>query len=424
MSVQLIDTKTAQAIWAAQYDQNMKDILQVQGQVASQIARALQARVSEEDRRQLLRQSTSSPAAYALYLKASTMKSGRPKLAMLQEAVKLDPKFSVAYAGMSRVQGELGAFGDRRYYDDPLAAARKAIETNPDEARGHHALATIELRLGKIRNARLGYLRALELAPSFADAAWDLSIADSMLGRLDESLFWARRGFRTSAPNISTAYYHVAVPLLLLSDRGAAERWLRNAEQRFPGVLRIQYMLADLAFLAGSENAADARVRRAHVVSPENTELQVAVAGYAFLMQAPDAEARITELFAQSPAAATFLLPETFRTLHAYHLFKRGDTARATALWDEAMGAARKELEAGNEGPDVPLEMAAIYAVKRDHDEALRWIDEAYKAGDRHFREIRRDPFFAALRSDREFVRILQRMEDNVAEMRLTRGRQ
>src|SRR4029453_6826291 len=121
------------------------------------------------------------------------------------------PKFAVAYARLSRMQGELGDFGDRQLYADSLASARQAIEADPKEARGYHALATIQSRMGHLTAGRLRFLRALELAPSLPEAAWDLSIASAALGRLDESLFWARRGF-VVAPNVSTAYYHVAVP--------------------------------------------------------------------------------------------------------------------------------------------------------------------------------------------------------------------
>ena len=391
ISVQLVDTGTAQTIWAQQYDQTLQDILQVQSDVASQIATALQASLSKEEQQRMIRQSTRSPAAYELYLKAWSLKSGPQRIAMLEQAVKLDPKFAVAYAGLSRTQGELGSFGDRQLYDAAFISARKAIEADPNEARAHHALATMQLRVGHLTDARLGYLRALDLSPSLPDAAWDLSVTDATLGRLDESLFWARRGFEL-APNISLAYYHLAIPLSLLADAGATERLLRSGEQRFPRSARIQYSLADTEWLAGKEQAADARARRALAASPDNPELQAVVAGYAFLLNAPDAPSRVEELFKQSPEARTFALPATNRTLHAYHLLKRGETERATALFDEALSAAHKELDGGSEGSEVPAEIAAIHALRGKRAEALQWFNTAYRVGDRHFREVQARP--------------------------------
>ncbi len=388
----------------------------MQSDVASHIAAALQARLSAAERQRLERLSTNNGAAYDLYLKAVSGRSNPKSVEMLKEAVRLDPKFALAYAGLSRQQGELGAFGDRQFFADALASARKSVEVDPSEARGHHALATIQLRTGQLSNARQGYLRALELAPSFPDAAWDLSITNAALGRLDESLFWARRGF-AFAPNVSTAYYHVAVPLLMLADVGAAERWLRAGEERFPRAARIQYMLADVEFMSGNEQAGDARVRKALAANPTNPELQATVAAYAFLLNAPDAEARVEELFKQSPESR-FLLPETVRTLHAYQLMKRGDTSRATALLDQALASAHKEIAGGSEEPLARVEIAAIHALRGERAEALRWTSAAYQAGDRLFREYKRDPFFATLQNDPEFLRILKRMEDDVAAMR------
>jgi TolB-like protein/Tfp pilus assembly protein PilF len=417
ISVQLVDTTTAQAIWSQQYDQAMSDILQLQSDVARHIANALQARMSAEDSERLIKRSTSSPAAYELYLKAVNMPASAQGIALLKDAVKLDPKFAVAYARLSRMQGELGDFGDRQLYADSLASARQAIEADPKEARGHHALATIQSRMGHLTEGRLGFLRALELAPSLPEAAWDLSIASAALGRLDESLFWARRGF-VVAPNVSTAYYHVAVPLSALADSDATQRWLRSGEERFPRAGRIQYMLAIEEALSGKEAAAEARVRRALAASPTNPEVQAAVAGHALLSRAADAFARIEELFKQSPESGTFLLPESFRTLHAYHLLERGDTQRAKVLLDESLAAARKALDDGSEGSEQSLEIAAIHALRGERPEALRWVAAAYRAGDRHFRELRIDPLFATLRTDPEFMRIVQQMEADVAAQR------
>ena len=270
---------------------------------------------------------------------------------------------------------------------------------------------------GNIAEARAGYLRALDLAPNLPEAAWDLSVAESAAGRLDESLFWARRGF-VLAPNASMAYFHVAVPLAMLADTEATQRWLRGAEERFPRSSRIQYMLASEEYLSGNLQAADARVRRALAANPKDTELKTGVAVYAFLTDASDAQARVEELFKQSPDASAFGLPVTIRTLYAYQLLKRGETARASALLEESLAAARKALDAGSDGSEWPLEIAAIHAVRGERDEAVRWVEAAYRAGDRFFRELRRDPFMASLRADPGFTRIVQQMETDVAAIR------
>ena len=417
ISVQLVDTATGQAIWTEQYDARTDDVLKLQNDVAREVSNTLSARLSALERQRLNQPTTANPMAYELYLKARSTRASSQTVAMLQQSVGLDPTFGAAYALLARQQGQLGAFGDARLLDDALESAKKAVAVAPGEARGHHALAVIHLRQGRLADARLAFLRALDLAPNFPDAAWDLSITDASLGRFDESLFWARKGF-AMAPNVSTAYYHVAVPLLPLADDGAARRWLLDAEQRFPTAPRIQYMLSELDFLAGNGEASGSRIRRALAAQPDNDELQVVTAELAFLTKASDAASRIEVLFKQSPQARTYLLPESFRSLHAYALWQRGEQAAATALFDAALQSAHTELDQGSELPEVRLEIAAVHALRGNRNEALRWFETAYRAGARLFRELDHDPFFAGVRGDPEFGRIRRQMEQEVIATR------
>ena len=138
----------------------------------------------------------------------------------------------------------------------------------------------------------------------------------------------------------------------------------------------------------------------------------------AFLTKASDAASRIEVLFKQSPQARTYLLPESFRSLHAYALWQRGEQAAATALFDAALQSAHTELDQGSELPEVRLEIAAVHALRGNRNEALRWFETAYRAGARLFRELDHDPFFAGVRGDPEFGRIRRQMEQEVIATR------
>jgi tetratricopeptide (TPR) repeat protein len=177
-------------------------------------------------------------------------------------------------------------------------------------------------------------------------------------------------------------------------------------------------MLSESEFLTGKGQAAESRVRKALAARPDDPELQAEAALLLFLRKSGDARSRIETAFKQSPTARGYLLPETFRTLHAYLLLQTGDSQAATVLLDESLRAARKQLDEGSELPEVPLEMAAIHALRGERAEALQWFNAAYRAGWRLFREIDNDPLFSRIRQDPEFVRIRRKMEEDVAAMR------
>ena len=131
ISVQLVDTRTEQAIWAQQYDERLNDILQLQSDVARQITTALQARLTGNEQSRLAQPTTNNAAAYELYLKAKGPRVNLQTIAMLKEAVRLDPKFGAAYAQLSRAQGQLGVFSDRRLFDDALGISAPRCRSRP-----------------------------------------------------------------------------------------------------------------------------------------------------------------------------------------------------------------------------------------------------------------------------------------------------
>jgi hypothetical protein len=71
---------------------------------------------------------------------------------------------------------------------------------NPSLDYGHFALGSILGQKGQAAQARLSFLRAIELNPSGSGSMSNLSELEAGLGRLDESLYWARRSFQL-APN-------------------------------------------------------------------------------------------------------------------------------------------------------------------------------------------------------------------------------
>ena len=148
------------------------------------------------------------------------------------------------------------------------------------------------------------------------------------------------------------------------------ERWLLEAEARFPAAPRVQYLLSENEFLAGNEQAAESRIRRALAAGPDNEEVQVVTASLAFLRNAVDAPVRIESLYKRSPDARTFLLPETFRALHAYLRLRSGDTVTGARLLDEALRAAHKERDDGSELAEASLEIAAIHALRGESGSA------------------------------------------------------
>jgi tetratricopeptide (TPR) repeat protein len=423
IAVQLIDARNEQAIWAEQYDRELHDVFAVQSDVALRIADALQATLSPDERRRVEKPPTQNLPAYELYLKSQQLpiNEREPNLQaiqMLHQALEADPKFAVAQARIAYRTMFLASYGDVRNLDVAIDMAHKAIGLDPTLAEGHVALASAYGQKGQVENARISFLRAMELNPNLGGSMNNLSIIELDVGRYDESLAWTRRAFRL-APNSVLSYYHVGVPLIWLGDDEISARWLAEADRRFPNTPRIINLMMVLKWLRGDRPGAVAGARALVEAVPRDEEALSLLAELTYLEGPEDAEVRAERSYRASPdiTAAYNLVPESPRARYAYLLVKRGNRSGAPLL-EEALAQAKKGLEAGNQSSRVPVEIAAIHATRQENQPALDWLQRGYDQGWRDYRTLARDPMFESLRRERRFEALLQRMAVDVAEMR------
>jgi TolB-like protein/AraC-like DNA-binding protein/Tfp pilus assembly protein PilF len=107
IEVRLVDTQTEQQIWAERYDRKWQDILEVQSDIASQVAEALQTKLPKKQDDTLPQQAV-KPEAYDLFLKGNyevrsySRKSNLKAIEYFQQAMAIDPDFALPYAGMAQ----------------------------------------------------------------------------------------------------------------------------------------------------------------------------------------------------------------------------------------------------------------------------------------------------------------------------------
>ncbi|MDB6126898.1 MAG: TolB amino-terminal protein, partial [Verrucomicrobia bacterium] len=132
---QLINARTDEHVWAQSYDRDLTDIFAIQSALSQEIAKALSAALSPQEKDLLARRPTNNPAAYDLFLKARQIgRDGNDTLAeltmeqaLLESATTLDPSFAGAWAALSEAHAEM-VFN---FFDTSkvrLAKARAAID--------------------------------------------------------------------------------------------------------------------------------------------------------------------------------------------------------------------------------------------------------------------------------------------------------
>jgi serine/threonine-protein kinase len=425
VAVELIDTGTEQTLWTEQYDRTMENVLSVQNEVALRIADALKATLTPAERKSVAQPPTANAEAYQIYLRSLEHTSLERQqnlrgIELLQAALKLDPGFAIAQARLAYRYFFLSYYGDPKYLDISIDAARQAVAMDPTLAHAHFALASGYAMKGWAARSREAFLKAQELDRSLSGPISNIAVLESeVLGRHDEGLAWARR-LLDLPPVTGNTIYHIVWPMLFLRDDATSERWLKEAEARFPDFPRLQYLLAALDYLRGDETAALSRARKITEAHPGFEEGLAVLAELAFLSGAPDAETRIERLSRSTPGltASQLLKPETHGTTYAYLLMKRGERPKALELLAQSLKQARAAQADGNENQRIPIEIAAIHAAMGERRAALDWLERGLTAGYRDYSTLRRHPIFESVRRESRFQDLLKKMETAVDVMR------
>ena len=178
-----------------------------------------------------------------------------------------DGQFALAYAALARRQVFNGYLVSPTYLDSGLVLWRVGRWSSiPGRRSLDFAQADLLFFAGKPAAARLSYLKAIELNPSEIGALADLSDADDLTGRLDESLYWGLRAVAL-APTSADVHAHAAVPLCrMAADEAAGRGWLARSERRWPTHGRTQHLLMRQELTSGLGPAAACARRVADLI--------------------------------------------------------------------------------------------------------------------------------------------------------------
>jgi TolB-like protein/Tfp pilus assembly protein PilF len=150
VNVQLINADTDEHMWAEDYDRDLTDVFAIQTDLAQQIVRELQAKLSPMEKAQIERRPTENGEAYLAFMQGHEMfyrpdkfRSNTEKAEQLfEKATKLDPNFAGAFAALASVEDWIYHTFDPTpaRKEKARVAAEEAIRLHPDLPEAHLAL--------------------------------------------------------------------------------------------------------------------------------------------------------------------------------------------------------------------------------------------------------------------------------------------
>ena len=377
ITVQLSDVADGFQLWSERYDRELKDIFDVQDEIAKAIAERLRVTLAGGKDERLVEQGTTNIEAYQLYLRGRALLDRRGAsvpagLELLRQAVEVDPDYSLAWASLAdafTVMAYSGAGPGSETKSESIAAARRSIELNPTSAAGHIALAAATLLYENNRAmAKQEFERALELSPNYG------------MGRCWYSLFylqWARGDF----------------------ESGIAEA--RRALESDPLSAYMMMNLGCCLFTAGRLDEAIDTCRRA-------------------VQQDPDSFVSRWALGISLGMARRF--DDAVATLDAAAGMSRRHSLALTALagvygqWEkpaEARSLHRELTDRVSRGYVSPAHLALTAEAAGEHEDAIAFARRAWDEREPSFMLwARHFPQYRTLHSDPRFAAILREMND------------
>ncbi len=385
---ELIYAPTDAHFWAGKYDRRLGDALNLQSELAADIAHQVEANVTPDERSRLTRNRTVDPAAYDLYLQARfysqtlNRESNGRAIALLEKAVAADPTFALAYSALAyeyRTRALETYRDDDEFNQKAFVAAEKAIQLDPGLAEGYVSRATL---LWTSRNhfphesAVAELKHALALNPSSDEAHHQLGNIYNHVGLLDK----AQAEIETAAALNPT-----------------------NPGTRFRVAINLIY--------EGRYEDALARLAHSRDFAPSLWAYQT---GFALMQLGRRDE--VEDLMRESERNDRTESAALLRSIEAVIAASKGERGLAEQKIREAirMGSGFQHFHHTEYG------VASAYALMNRRDEALRWLKRAAEDGFPCYPLYARDRNLANLRQDPAFIAFMGELEKQWQHYRAT----
>jgi TolB-like protein/Tfp pilus assembly protein PilF len=311
ITAQLINAEDGYHLWSDRYDRGVKDIFEIQDEIARAIAERLKVTLRGGNQERLVKAGTNNLEAYQLYVKGRALlyrRGGTITRAAecFEREAALDPDYALAWAGLADSYTVLGYYGLARPESNmpkAVEAAQRAVALAPSLAEGHNALGMASLMGSWDRaKAEREFLRALELNPKYTQARdwYALFYLQFSEGRLAEGVAQAKLALKSDP---LSSYAH-AVYALTCANAGkyaeavqASRRAVQLDSESYLAHMILQGVLQSSGQLEESVAAAELALAMSGRLSWSLAFLAVTFAG----LSKPDhADAVYAELLARA----------------------------------------------------------------------------------------------------------------------------
>jgi non-specific serine/threonine protein kinase len=304
ITAQLIRAQTGHSIWAERYDRELKDVFEVQDEIARSISQALRIKLSPQEEKAIARKQTENPQAYDYYLRGRQYfhqfrrKSFDYARQMFARAIVIDPQYARAYAGVADCCSCIYMYWDSSEdnLNEAESASRKALELDPELAEAHTAGGLAFALKKNFDQAAMEFEAAIRLDPKLYEAYYFYARTSFQRGDLTKAADLYEKASRLNpddyqAVSLLVAVYHALDrPAEAAATEQRAVRLTEKHIETHPDDARALYLGASILARVGDHEKSVDWARRALAIDPDEPSIVYNVAcAYALVGRREDA---------------------------------------------------------------------------------------------------------------------------------------
>ncbi|MFV1977474.1 MAG: protein kinase, partial [Candidatus Scalindua sp.] len=215
ITAQLINVTDGYHLWSERYDRELEDVFAIQDEIAKNIVRALEIKLSKREKRALGKAKTQDVQAYDFYIRGRAYyhQGHQDKvllaIQMFKKAIQKDKNYALAYTGLADGYSHLYMYFDKKdeHLEQALSASRKAFDLDPDLPEAHASLGLALAQNNQFEEAVKEFETAIQLDPKLFDAYYEYARTCRVQGKHDQAAKLFEKATQTRPENYEAALF-------------------------------------------------------------------------------------------------------------------------------------------------------------------------------------------------------------------------